>query len=174
MLHRVSAVLSRLIPILLIVAGSVWFVEKGEVSLGNPMGAAYTADMEIRLAVQNDDPETLALLLDQAEERQDEVRVSMLTASASGSIRVLRLLAEMDAPFDEPDPATGLSALHYAVIGASPDSVKFLLDRGCRTSIRSRLSGRTPLDLALHRLDNPMFESDWPGISRCVELLRAG
>lgn len=85
-----------------------------------------------------------------------------------------KLLTGRGLDIDERD-VSGMSPLHDAVLINRPDSVRFILELGASTSVRSRRPGgspaddKTPLELALWLQENADSRGD---MSRVVTLLR--
>jgi uncharacterized protein (DUF433 family) len=123
----------------------------------------YGADPKkawIGLAVQNERPKILRLLIDKGADlnlearldnfptNNEQMRTALQYAARYGRTESLKILIAAKADLNAQNSVTRRTALHEAVVGNQVDAVRRLLKAGAKTTLKDG-EGRTPLQVAV-------------------------
>ncbi|MBE9192867.1 ankyrin repeat domain-containing protein [Gloeocapsopsis crepidinum LEGE 06123] len=121
----------------------------------SPIIAAFRGDMRSRLieAVENDDLETVTILLQQGADpntrNPGNGLTVLMTAACHANVAMAKLLLNASADVFTTDSKTGATALHKACQGGSVEVAQLLLDAGAFIDAVTPTMGHTPIMDAL-------------------------
>ncbi len=158
---------------LLMVILAVWTTVDAWLQLkAIPEESVASVQEQIEAAASGGDVDAIKRLLFHHEVGAYEKWLVLKNASAANHRDVVLLAVSLGADIDYTEPDTGLTALHYAVIFGSVETVRALLELGCNPHRRTR-SGVTPIDIARTRASNPHLKDFQKRLLECEAILEA-